>query len=443
MSQTPGLSGKLSGKGTDNLTNEPSLTHINPLISPKLIASPEKLEELASTYGTPLYVYSSAIIRQRCQTLAAAFPGLPVSWLYAIKANDNPHILNLIREEGFGFDTVSYEEVLLSVKTGQQPDRIFYTENNMTDQEMLAAVQAGVILNIGSFSRLEQFARLPQTSECSIRVNPQIGDGHHAKVDTGNRDSKFGIRLDLIPEAVAMAASHGVKITGLHIHIGSGIQRPQNLTQAMKVLLDIGRALPDLQRINFGGGFPIPYREDEQPFSIQEFADTARPLLAEELDRRNGELVYHFEPGRWIVAPAGLLLTHVNTVKDQGRITFLGTDTGFNHLLRPAMYESYHAVVNVTRATEPSVAEYTIAGNICETGDILAEDRSLPHTQSGDLLALCDAGAYGMTMASNYNRRSLPTEILIDDQGKDRLIRKREQADEIVDRFLRESFFTP
>lgn len=412
------------------------------MLSPKLIASPQKLSELANAYGTPLYVYDSTLLRERCNKLKKAFDGLPVSWLYAIKANDNPHVLKIVREQGFGFDTVSFEEVLLSLKVGQQPGQIFYTENNMTDEEMLAAVKAGVILNIGSFSRLEQFAKLPQTEECSIRVNPQIGDGHHAKVDTGNRDSKFGIRLDLIPEAVKMASDHGVKITGIHIHIGSGIQRPQNLTQAMKVLLDIGRELPDLKRINFGGGFPIPYREDETPFSIEEFAEAAKPILLEELERRNGDLVYHFEPGRWIVAPTGLLLTRVNTVKDQGRITFLGTDTGFNHLLRPALYESYHAVVNVTRAEEESTDEYSIAGNICETGDILGEDRKLPKTESGDILALCDAGAYGMTMASNYNRRSLPSEVLIEDDGSVRLIRERESAEAIVSRFLKDSFYS-
>ncbi|MCH8524972.1 MAG: hypothetical protein LAT52_10515, partial [Balneolales bacterium] len=163
------------------------------MFSPKLIASPDTLSNLAAVYGTPLYVYDSSMIRQRCQTLAAAFKGLPVKWLYAIKANDNPHVLKVIKDEGFGFDTVSFEEALLSLKIGQRPEKIFYTENNMTDEEMFAAVEAGVILNIGSFSRLEQFARLKNTRECSIRVNPQIGDGHHAKVDTGNRDSKFGI----------------------------------------------------------------------------------------------------------------------------------------------------------------------------------------------------------------------------------------------------------
>jgi diaminopimelate decarboxylase len=411
------------------------------LSSQKLIAPSSYLEELASSFGTPLYIYNSDIIRERCKTLQSAFQNLPVSWLYAVKANDNPHILDIIRAEGFGFDTVSFEEVLLALKVGQLPDKIFYTENNMTDDEMLAAVRENVVLNIGSFSRLEQFVKLNDVKTCSIRVNPQIGDGHHAKVDTGNRDSKFGIRLDLIPEAVSMAKDHGVKITGIHIHIGSGIQKPENLTNAMKVLLDIGKALPDLSVINFGGGFPVPYHEDASPFSIQSFVEMASPILKEEYNRRNGNIRFVFEPGRWIVAPAGVLLTRVNTVKDQGRITFLGTDTGFNHLLRPAMYEAYHAVVNVTKYQQNSTDVYTIAGNICETGDILAEDRKLPLTEQGDLLALCDAGAYGMTMASNYNRRSLPSEILIDNKGNDKLIRKRESAEQIVSRFLSETYY--
>lgn len=409
--------------------------------SQKLIASPQNLEELATTYGTPLYVYNSDLIRKRCKTLQSAFKDVPVSWLYAVKANDNPHILKIILNEGFGFDTVSFEEALLALKVGQKPENIFYTENNMTDDEMKAAVKQKVVLNIGSFSRLEQLVKLDGVETCSIRVNPQIGDGHHAKVDTGNRDSKFGIRLDLIPRAVELAGENNVKITGLHIHIGSGIQKPENLTNAMKVLLDIGKALPDLRVINFGGGFPVPYYENAAPFSIQTFVEMATPILKKEFDRRNGQIRFVFEPGRWVVAPAGVLLTRVNTVKDQGRITFLGTDTGFNHLLRPALYEAYHAVVNITKSDLESDKIYTVAGNICETGDILAEDRKLPPTSEGDLLSICDAGAYGMTMASNYNRRSLPSEILIDESGNKKLIRKRESAEEIVSRFLTETYY--
>lgn len=409
--------------------------------SSKLVASADTLLKLAQKYGTPTYVYNASIIKQRCQRLKAAFTDLPVSWMFAVKANDNPHILKLIQDEGFGFDTVSFEEVLLALKVGQTPEKIFYTENNMTDSEMHEAIESKVVLNIGSFSRLKQFCQSENAKTCTIRVNPRIGDGHHAKVDTGNQDSKFGIRLDLIPEAVQLAAEYGVKITGLHIHIGSGIQRPENLTQAMKVLLEIGRQLPDLEYINFGGGFPIPYQIEQEEFSIEEFAKVAAPILKAELERRAGKISFLFEPGRWVVAPSGVLLTQVNTVKDQGRITFLGTDTGFNHLLRPALYEAYHHVINVSKSDMSEDSKYTIAGNICESGDILAEDRSLPDTEIGDILALCDTGAYGMTMASSYNRRALPAEILLESTDSEIVIRPRKTARTVVDEFIKETLF--
>ncbi len=409
--------------------------------SNKLFTSSTRLESIAKKYGTPLYIYDEAIIKSRCSLLKESFKEVPVQWMYAVKANDNPHILKIIQQSGFGFDTVSYEEVLLSIRIGQQADHIFYTENNMTDYEMKSAAEEGVILNIGSYSRLEQLVKSGLAKECTIRVNPQIGDGHHAKVDTGNKDSKFGIRLDLIPDVVDMAAKSGVKITGLHIHIGSGIKKPENLTNAMNVLIKIGYQLPDLRHINFGGGFPIPYREDELPFSIRDFVREATPILKDEYDRRRGEIRFIFEPGRWIVAPAGLLLTRINSIKDQGRISFIGTDTGFNHLLRPALYDAYHSIVNVSKSEIEPSTKYTIAGNICESGDILAEDRLLPESNIGDLLAICDTGAYGMTMASNYNRRALPAEVLIDGDLRHTLIRHRETAQETVEKFLKQTQF--
>lgn len=399
---------------------------------PKLFADPARFAGIAERHGTPVYVYDEDRIRARCRRLKHAFNGLPVRLLYAVKANDNPHILGMIREEGFGFDTVSFEEALLGMAMGQAPEAIYYTENNMTDAEMDAAMEAGVYLNIGSYPRLEAFCRAGGRS-CSIRVNPAIGDGHHAKVDTGNRDSKFGIRLDLIPQAVEMAKAHGVRINGLHLHIGSGIRQPDNLIAAMRTLMMVGDALPDLQHMNFGGGFPIPYLEGEEEFSIEEFAAKATSILA------HRALTYYFEPGRWIVAPAGVLLTRVNTVKDQGRITFLGTDTGFNHLLRPALYEAWHEVRNISRPGEAATQTYTIAGNICETGDILAEDRLLPETESGDLLALCDTGAYGMTMASHYNRRPLPAEVLLREDGREDVIRPRKTAMQTITEYLNET----
>jgi diaminopimelate decarboxylase len=394
-----------------------------------------RLAGIAEEFGTPTYIYDETSIRDHCRQLQKAFTHLPVKWLYAVKANDNPHILNIMHEEGMGYDTVSYEEVLLGLKIKSDPQEIFYTENNMTEAEMSSALDAGVILNIGSKSRLARFLDHPGSTECSIRINPAIGDGHHNKVDTGRSNSKFGIRKDLIPGCSELAHAKGKRITGLHLHIGSGIRRPENLISAMKLLLGYSTYLPDIRFINFGGGLPVPYREGEEPFDIQKFADLAGPLILSDFKNRDSEFRYYFEPGRWFTAPSGVLLTRVNTVKDQGNVTYLGTDTGLNHILRPVLYDAYHAVVNLSRYGTGNNSLYTIAGNICESGDILATDRMLPETHEGDVLAICDTGAYGMSMASHYNRRSLPAEILITD-GRYKVIRRRLSAHETVSRYL-------
>lgn len=399
-----------------------------------------RLTRIAGEFGTPVYVYDEQTMRSQCRNLKNAFEGLPVRFLYAVKANDNPHILNLMHEEGMGYDTVSYEEVLLGLHVKSDPRQIFYTENNMTDQEMEAAIRSGVVLNIGSMSRLKSFFAHPGSIECSIRLNPGIGDGHHHKVDTGNRDSKFGIRKDLIPECARLAASHGRRITGLHLHIGSGIRKPENLISAMGVLIEYAQYLPDLRFINFGGGMPIPYEEGAEPFDLNTFARLAEKVIMDDYKKRDSGFRYYFEPGRWFTAQAGVLLTRVNTVKNQGNVSYLGTDTGFHHILRPVLYDAYHAVVNLNRHDAPGNTLYTIAGNICESGDILATDRKLPESAEGDLLAICDTGAYGMTMASHYNRRALPAEVLIRGES-DILIRRRMSAGETVDRHLNDTGF--
>lgn len=358
-----------------------------------------------------------------------------------MKANDNPYILDIFRSEKFGFDTVSYEEVLLGLHFVNDPAKIFYTENNMTDAEMLGAIEAGVTLNIGSLSRLEAFCKHPDTSSCSIRINPNIGDGHHTKVITGNKDSKFGIRIDLLPDCLALAKNHDVRITGIHAHIGSGIKNPDNFKSAMEILLEVALEFPDLEVINFGGGIPIPYRPGDKEFSLADFSNLVEPLLKEDFKSRSRPITYYFEPGRWLIASAGVLLTRVNTVKDQGKKVFLGTDTGFNHLLRPALYDAYHHVTNISKPGAEAVRLYDVAGNICESGDILAFDRELPETEIGDLLALHDAGAYGMTMASNYNRRALPAEVLITEDGKIKVIRPRKSAKRQVEELFENTCF--
>jgi len=398
----------------------------------------ETLQKVADWYGTPVYVYSENEIVHRCQQLRSVFkPELPVQWLYAMKANDNPHLLRIIADQGFGFDTVSSEEMHLGMKFHRDPSQIFYTENNMTDAEMQDAVKAGVVLNIGSLSRLKKYCDQNQGGRVSIRIKPDIGDGHHSKVVTGNQDSKFGIRIDALDEARSIAASANVKIAGLHVHIGSGIKHPANFFAAMQKLLELSRSFDDVEFINFGGGLPIPYSSAESEFNLDELRDLATPLLEREVAFREGNISFRFEPGRYVMAKSGVLLTRVNTVKDQGLRTYLGCDTGFNHLIRPVLYDSWHEVINISKPESIPDHVYTLAGNICESGDLLAENRNLPATQEGDLLALADSGAYGMVMASEYNRRRLPAEVLINHTGQMQSIRRREGIEEVIDRHLK------
>lgn len=395
-----------------------------------------RLLEAADKFGTPLYVYNEAKIEAQCRRVTEQFHGLPVNWLYAIKANDNPFIMEIIQNQGIGFDTVSYEEVLLSNKFTTDPARIFYTENSMSDVEMHAAIEMGVVLNIGSLNRLERFFQHPKSTECCIRINPAIGDGHHARVNTGDPESKFGIRIGLIEDAVKMADKYGKKITGIHAHIGSGIKEPENLIAAMKVMLELSEEFPHLEYINFGGGMPTPYRDSDQTWNMARFSELASPVLHRDLEKRPDNFQYFFEPGRWFVAEAGYLLTRVQTIKDQVETTYLGTDTGMHHLMRPIIYDSYHRVVNLNSYNEAADQLYTISGNICESGDILAFDRMMAEAKMGDILAICDAGAYGMTMASQYNRRALPAEVLLKTDGSMKLIRPALSASETVRDFL-------
>ena len=405
----------------------------------KLSTSHETIQRAAEIYDTPTYLYDEATIKERCRNLTSLFPDLPVNWLYAVKANDNPFILDLIHREKLGFDTVSLEEVLLVNRITEEPYRILYTENNMDDTEMERAVEAGVWLNIGALDRLETLAATHPGTECSIRLNLNIGDGHHEHVITGHRESKFGIPVRKIEEIKKITADGRLTVSGLHIHIGSGIREPANLISAMKKLLEATEYFENLRFVNFGGGLPVAYHEGDSPFDLAEFAKEARPILEQDLKRRPSGFTYWFEPGRWLLAPAGMLISKVTSIKKQGHVTYVGTNTGFNHLIRPLLYDAHHEVINISRPGGPKDETYSISGNICENGDILAYDREMPATQKGDTLAFADAGAYGMVMSSAYNRRALPAEVMVREDGSFRLIRPRSAADQVVDQYLRET----
>lgn len=398
------------------------------------------LQDITSEFATPIYVYNQKSIQLRANYLRDLFGELPVKWLYAMKANDNPHILKILADIGFGFDTVSFEEATLA-KHLVEANKIFYTENNMSDVEMDKAMKAQIILNIGSFSRLKKFAEAGGQA-CSIRLVPEIGDGLHQRVTTGHKESKFGIDIALIDEIKALEERTSLRVEGVHMHIGSGIRKPENMINAMKRLVELANKFNHLSFINFGGGFPIAYHEGEHGFDIAAFGEEARTFLNEDLKNRPEGFFYLFEPGRWLVAQSGCLLTSVTAVKQAGSLTYLGTDTGFNHLARPVLYDAEHRVISIKKQLDSAKEHtYTIAGNICESSDILAKNVTLPETVEGDILALADTGAYGMTMASIYNRRTFPNEVLIQPDQTFRAIRKRPTVEEHIKAFLEETLF--
>jgi len=389
------------------------------------------LLEITNQFGTPTYVYDEQIIRQQCQLLKKHLTGINTRLLYAMKANSHPAILEIIRSEGFGIDAVSPGELYLAQKVGFSPEEILYTANNITDDEMHLTQKAGVLLNVGELSRLERFGQSYSGGNICIRLNPQIGSGHHEHVVTAGKTTKFGIPVHEISKVLEIAKTYNIRITGIHQHIGSGISSMKVLGEAIQVLLKHATDFPHLQFVNIGGGFNIPYHPDDTPIDFENFQTSIVSLLKDTDKKANQKLEYWFEPGRFLVAESGVLLVRSNTIKEANGRTFAGTDSGMNQLIRPALYQAYHEIFNLSNA-QASPSSYEIVGNICESGDIFAKNRSVQHIREGDILAIFDAGAYGMAMASIYNLRPFPAEVLIREDGSFTCIRTRQSPEDLI-----------
>lgn len=389
------------------------------------------LLEIAKEFGTPTYVYDERVIRQQCALLKKHLTGIRTRLLYAMKANSHPAVLEIIRSEGFGIDAVSPGELYLARKVGFTPQEILYTANNITDNEMHLAQAEGVLLNLGELSRLERFGQAYPGAQVCIRLNPQIGSGHHDHVVTAGKATKFGIPVNDISKILDVTNRHNIRITGIHQHIGSGISSMHVLGEAIRVLLDHATEFPDLRFINIGGGFNIPYRPDESPIDFENFQSSIVSLLQKTDENANQKLEYWFEPGRFLVAESGILLIRSNTLKEANGLTFAGTDSGMNQLIRPALYQAYHEISNLSNPIAP-LSDYEIVGNICESGDIFAKARPVQKIREGDILAIHDAGAYGMAMASVYNLRPNPAEVMIRRDETVSCIQPRQSPQELV-----------
>ena len=391
---------------------------------------------LVNQYGSPLYVYEAARIRGAFATLARAFAVEDLRIHFATKANSNPWILRLLRRAGAWADVVSPGEILMARTAGFPPRRLLYNGNSASDAEMRTAVDQGVRINVESLSQLRRLGELAPGTAISIRFNIYVGGGHHSHVITGGPESKFGIDWEQAGEAQAVAAAGSLRVAGVHCHIGSGVLEAERFVQAVTNLLTVARRFPGLEQVNFGGGIGIPYRREQQELAV----DRLGALLTAEYERFCAEYgarpALCLEPGRFLVARSGTLLCRVTAVNQARKYLFVGTDSGFNHLVRPAMYGSYHEIEPVqprAGTARPTV----LTGNICESGDVFTRDeegiepRDLPPLAEGDLVALRDAGAYGFSMASRYNSFPLPAEVLVED-GRGTLIRRRDTLDQLL-----------
>jgi len=385
----------------------------------------------AAQFGTPLYVYQADTIRAQYHKLTAAFSSHPTRFFYACKALTNVAILKVLLAEGAGLDCVSLNEVRLGLHVGFQPENILFTPNSMAFAELVEAKELGVNLNIDNLSLLEQFgATFGGSYPVCVRLNPHIEAGGNYKISTGHIDSKFGISIHQMRHLERVVKGTGLHVRGLHMHTGSEIKDVQVFLRALEILFDAARRFPTLEFLDLGSGFKVPYKPGDPETDVASLGEQVAAAFAEFEQEYGRPLEAWFEPGKYLVSEAGFLLVEVSTVKHTTATVFAGVNSGFNHLIRPMMYDAYHYISNLSRPEGPERL-YTVVGNICET-DTFAWDRLLPEVREGDVLAFHNAGAYGFEMSSSFNSRLRPAEVLLDGDAAPRLIRRRQTFEDLL-----------
>lgn len=388
------------------------------------------LLNLASEFGSPLYVYDTATIERQYRRVEKAFQGVNLKLKYACKANSNQAILKFLKKLGAGLDAVSIEEAELGLKAGFSASEILFTPNGVSFEEIKKGVELGLVINIDNISILEQFGNeYGGTVPCCIRLNPHIAAGGNQHIQTGHIDSKFGISVHQVRHIERVVKSCSIRVEGLHIHTGSEILDSSVFLRAAELMFDAAQQFPDLKFIDFGSGFKVAYKEGDVTTDIEELGNELTERFNSFCKQYGRELELWFEPGKFLVSEAGVLLVHVNIIKQTMATVFVGVDSGQNHLIRPMFYDAYHEILNITNPTGKQRI-YTVVGYICET-DTFGWDRKLNEVREGDVLAIKNAGAYGFSMSNNYNSRLRPAEVLIHD-GRALLIRKRESLEDLL-----------
>jgi len=387
-------------------------------------------EAIAREYGAPVYVYDAHVISAQYNRLKKAFRKVDHLKLhYAVKANSNLSILRLMHQLGAGLDTVSIEEVRLGLRAGVVPENIIYTPNGVSIEELEEARNLGVQINIDNLSVLELFGqRYPETPVC-VRINPHVMAGGNANISVGHIDSKFGISIHQVPHILRIVELTKMRINGVHMHTGSDILDIDVFLHASEILFEAATHFKDLEFIDFGSGFKVPYKKDDIETPIEELGEKLSERFNTFCEKIGKPLTLSFEPGKFLVSQAGTFVAKVNVVKQTTSTVFAGVDSGFNHLMRPMLYGSYHHIENISNP-KGKPRFYSVVGYICET-DTFGSNRQIAEITEGDLLAFHNAGAYCFSMSSNYNSRLRPAEVLWYN-GEAHLIRSRETFEDLL-----------
>lgn len=383
---------------------------------------------MASAFGTPLYIYDASIMERQVLNLRQAFPSIRLK--YAAKALTNLSILKLMRQLGVGVDVVSIQEAQLAILAGFRPADVVFTPNCVAFEEIVEGVELGLTINLDNLSVLEKFgARYGNTVPCMLRLNPDILAGGNYKISTGHSHSKFGISIHQADTLRSIVSRHKIDLCGLHIHTGSELADLDVFMKMADILFTLASEFKTVRFLDFGGGLKVPYRPEDAATDVRELGQRLSAAFNEFALKEGRSLELWMEPGKYLVSEAGFLLVRTNVIKQTPKVTFVGVDSGLNHLIRPMMYDAYHAIDNVSNP-QGQHQTYTVVGNVCET-DTFATDRELPEVREGDLLVIRNAGAYGYSMASNYNSRFRPAEVLVLN-GEARLIRSRDTLDNLL-----------
>ncbi|KUG13199.1 diaminopimelate decarboxylase [Elizabethkingia sp. HvH-WGS333] len=389
----------------------------------------QELLKIAGEYGTPVYVYETDKIREQYEKLTKSFDD-KTRFFYAAKALTNINILKYIQKLGANIDCVSINEVNLGLKAGFTAEKILFTPNCVDITEIEEAMKLGVHINIDNISILEQFGnKYGNTYPVFIRINPHIFAGGNYKISTGHIDSKFGISIHQLRHIQRIVKTTGLNVEGLHMHTGSEIKDIDVFIQGLEIMFEMVEDFPNLKYIDMGSGFKVPYQEGELETDVKTLGKKVLKAVNNFKKETGKDFELWFEPGKYLVSESGHFLVRTNVIKQTTATVFVGVNSGFNHLIRPMFYDSYHKIENLSNPTGPERI-YTVVGNICET-DTFAWDRKINEVREGDILVFRNAGAYGFEMSSNFNSRLKPAEVMVMD-GNVHLIRKRDVFEDLL-----------